>query len=128
MIRNINCNCGIQLCNEKYSSVSKAFYNGAHCFLIAFSLIDMKSFENINKWINNIYDNRTSCGNFLVVLVGTKNDMLNERVVSKEMVNDYIRGKDMIYFETSAKNNNNVTELFDYIGATLCRGYACSSR
>ena len=44
--------------------------------------------------------------------MGNKSDLVNERIVSREEAETYAESEGMTYFETSAKTNSNVENLF----------------
>jgi len=49
----------------------------------------------------------------IVILVGAQSDKVEKRQVSKEMVDEFVEANKIDYaIETSAKNNENVDELF----------------
>ena len=47
-----------------------------------------------------------------IVLCGNKSDLLDKRQVAKTTAEDYTKKKEWPYFETSAKNRDNVEESF----------------
>ena len=48
-----------------------------------------------------------------LVLIGNKIDLEDKRVISTEEGQKFAKQNDMIFFETSAKNSNNVFEMFN---------------
>ena len=50
------------------------YYKDAHAILLAFSLIDFETFENLSKWMKEIEINATKT-NCVKILVGTKSDL-----------------------------------------------------
>ncbi|MCQ2820557.1 MAG: hypothetical protein MJ252_25105, partial [archaeon] len=73
----------------------------------------------VHKWIEAYY--KSSNPNFKknVVLIGNKIDLEEQREVNKEDAENYAKDNDMIYWETSAKDGNNVEEVFHYIAKYL---------
>ena len=51
----------------------------------------------------------------IIVLVGNKVDLATDRVVTNEEANDFAVTSGIKYFETSAKDNINLKEVFDCI-------------
>ncbi|GFU32390.1 ras-related protein R-Ras, partial [Nephila pilipes] len=79
-------------------------------FLLLFALDDMQSFhEAIEIWdvIHTVRDDQ-----FPIVLVGNKADLIDQREVSRENIDDIIRGRPARYVEASAALNENVSEAF----------------
>ena len=52
------------------------YYKSAEAIILAFSLIDSETFENLNKWVREIDQNATK-SNCVKILVGTKSDLDN---------------------------------------------------
>jgi 50S ribosomal subunit-associated GTPase HflX len=59
---------------------------------------------------------RVSCAQIPVVLVGNKIDLEEERVVSLEEGRDLAKKHRLSHFETSAKTNHNINEVFFCLG------------
>lgn len=53
------------------------------------------------------------------MLVGNKSDMLNERMVSRNEALKLARDYEMLYIETSAKNQENVERAFVWPATTI---------
>ena len=51
----------------------------------------------------------------MLVLVGTKCDLIEERQVTVEEIAKFAEKQGLPYFETSAKDNKNIHETFQYI-------------
>ena len=49
------------------------------------------------------------------MLCGTKKDLVDDRIVLYEEALNYANQKDLMYFETSAKKDMNIKEIFDNI-------------
>ena len=97
---------------ERFKSMIPMYYKGAKAIIIAFDLTDMKSFQNAEKWLNEIESNTQGC---LIVLAGNKVDLAESRVVSTEQIKIFCDNKKINFFECSAKNDININELFGYI-------------
>ena len=97
---------------EKYKSITINFFRGTTGALIAFSLDDKKSLENVITWANQL---KTIAGDSVfIVLVGNKCD-LSENKISKDYINLMIRKLNVGYFETSAKSGKNVEDAFMFL-------------
>lgn len=66
---------------EKFKTITSAYYKGAQGVILVFDLCDRKSFQDIQNWIGEIerYSNRE----VVRLLVGNKCDMYGDRQVSK---------------------------------------------
>ena len=100
---------------ERFRSLTKMFYKGADGILIGFSLTDSKSLESINYWINEINENCSKDYPISLVLFGNKCDDKENFQVSKEEIDKIVNEYKLTYFETSAKDNINITKIFEYL-------------
>jgi small GTP-binding protein len=66
---------------ERFRNITQAYYRGASGILLAFSLTDPHSFQNIEKWIHQIEDNAPK--DCCKLLVGSKSDMETDRSVNR---------------------------------------------
>ena len=79
--------------------------------MICFDITKRKTFESVRRWflaVNNNCEAETS-----VLLIGTKCDLVEERVVSTEEAEQLAAESGMTYFETSAREQINVNEAFE---------------
>ncbi len=83
------------------------------CVIFVYDITDKESFENVPKYLENFQKKNN---NKLVykVLVGNKSDEdgNKERKVEKEEGIKFAEDHHMLFFETSAKYNKNVKEIF----------------
>ncbi|KAF1881128.1 hypothetical protein Lal_00023161 [Lupinus albus] len=96
---------------ERFGTITSAYYRGAMGILLVYDVTDELSFNNIRNWIRNIEQHASD--NVNKILVGNKADL----VVSKRAV-PTSRGQALAdehgikFFETSAKTNLNVEQIF----------------
>jgi len=67
---------------ERYRSITNTYYKGAKGALVVYDISKRDSFDNVNKWVNELRMNGER--DVIIVLVGNKSDLVNERVVSIE--------------------------------------------
>ena len=97
---------------ERFRTITKTYYNGAHGIILMYDVTDQNSFKNIRNWIKQIEANADkSVG---IVLVGHKCDEPG-RVVTEEEGKKLAEDYDIAFFESSAKTNKNVNEVFYYL-------------
>lgn len=96
---------------EKFRSITKAYYRGAHGILVVFDISRRDTFNQTRMWIDSIKD--ASTDSIDVILIGNKCDL--ERAVTREEAEDLAAQYKIRYFETSAKDNTNVAEAFQYL-------------
>ena len=96
---------------ERNGNIFKQYYIDIFGALIAFDLTNKNSFNNLNKWINELKEN--SPKDIVYCFVGNKSDLINERLVSYEEIKDFV--KDDLYYEVNSKNGNNVSLAFEQL-------------
>lgn len=102
---------------ERFQTIALSYYKGAWGIILSYSITDRKSFESIGKWMKQIKEN--AANDVLLVLVGNKNDLENQRVVSKEEGEKLAEEQNMPFYETSAKEDMNIKEVFMKIGCDI---------
>ena len=89
---------------ERYKALIPSYVRGAAIIFIIYDISDIKSFANIETWINFIKQINTD--ESLLVLCGNKNDL--ERQVNYKDGYELAKKNEMLFFETSAKTSTNV--------------------
>jgi Ras-related protein Rab-1A len=100
---------------ERFRTITSSYYRGAHGIIIVFDLTDSESYHNIQQWIDEI--DRYSHENVCKILVGNKSDMTSKRIVFAGQ--EYAESLNIPYIETSAKNCDNIDELFDKMARSI---------
>ncbi|KAL6880052.1 hypothetical protein ACP4OV_011617 [Aristida adscensionis] len=95
---------------ERFRTITTAYYRGAMGILLVYDVTDESSFNNIRNWIRNIEQHASD--NVNKILVGNKVDMDSKRVVSTAQGQKLADEYGMQFFETSAKTNQNVEQVF----------------
>ncbi|KAM9994844.1 hypothetical protein ACTFIY_001048 [Dictyostelium cf. discoideum] len=104
---------------ERFHSLGFAYYRGAHCITLCFDIHKEESFNNLEKWLDEI--KTYGSGNVPFVLVGTKKDIpRTDKSISKERIEQWCKNiedqgiiDNVHYFETSAKLSQNITEPYN---------------
>jgi Ras-related protein Rab-8A len=91
---------------ERFKSISQNYIKKANGVLLMYDISDEASFNNIENWMQNIQDN--SGNKMCIVLVATKCDLVEERVVSKESGEKLAEKYGIHFYETSSKDNINI--------------------
>ena len=94
---------------ERFANIRPIYYKGAAAALVCYSIDSRESFKNINSWIKEV---RNHCPNIPIVLVGTKNDLEDDRVIKLTRAQTKADKLNMPFFETSAKAGINIEEPF----------------
>ena len=97
---------------EKFYSLGSNFFKGVHGIIVAFDLAESSALSKLNGWISKVKENIDST--VPIVIVGTKCDLKNIKI-KPESINVVASLHKSKYFETSSKNNINVTDAFTYL-------------
>ena len=106
---------------EKYKSMVSSYYRGANVALIVFDITNHQSFEALPLWIENYYKNGPEQKN--IILIGNKKDLEDLRQVTQQEVEAFSETNNMMYFETSAKEGDNIEYIFNYAAQKLLEFY-----
>ena len=103
---------------EKFQAIGSAFYRGSDCAIVVYDVTNRKSFENIPTWLNEftLQGEVLNPEKFPFVIVGNKCDR-TDRKVTPEEGQEFCKSKGLAFFETSAKDNIGIKELFDDVTA-----------
>ena len=95
---------------ERYKSITSVYYKGAKGAFIVYDITSKKSFDNIDKWINEIKEKNNN--DVKLIIIGNKVDLDNGRQISFEEAKNKFKDRDVPLIETSALNDTNVNEAF----------------
>ena len=84
-----------------------------------YDITDQNSFKNLINWIKQIEANAQT--NVCIVLVGNKVDK-PDRVITEEEGWKFSKDYNMEFFESSAKDNQNVNEAFNCLIGEILKG------
>ena len=93
---------------EKFRSLIPNYIRGSSLIFLVFDISRKDSFQNLNHWIEFI----TNIDKGNIIIIGNKIDLKEERAVTKEEAEKYCKEKNYEYFEVSAKEGTNITNLF----------------
>ena len=95
---------------DKYRNLHKFYFEGANVFLIVFDLTRPDTLEHMNNiWLEDI---KANSGPVPIILVGNKNDLKDQRLISPEQVQHETSDLIALTIETSAKTGQNIEDLF----------------
>ena len=96
---------------EGYRSLVQNFFRGTALAILVYAINDFKSFNDIGTWVKQLkaYSNP----DIKMILVGNKNDLVNERKITEEEGIKLSKESGFFsFYETSAKTGFNSKELF----------------
>ena len=102
---------------ERFRTISSSYYRGVHGIALVYDVTDPESFNNINQWVEEV--KRYASEHVKCILVGAKSDLKITQKVDYATAKEYADSMGWPFFETSAKNDVNVTEMFTALAAKI---------
>jgi len=96
---------------ERYRSITNAYYRGAEGILIVFDLTNEESFKSIQNWINEV--TVFTGKDVIIICLGNKSDLKSE--ISKNIIDEFKKKTNLEIFNVSAKTGEGVEEAFKHI-------------
>ena len=96
---------------ERYKSITSAYYKGAKGAFVVYDISRKSTFDNVDKWINELKNNGSE--DVFILLVGNKSDLNEQREISEEEVKKKAEVYNIAFCETSALKGNNIEFAFE---------------
>ena len=96
---------------ERYKSITNAYYKGSKGAFVVYDISRKSTFENVDKWIDELKENATEDAH--IMLVGNKTDLEDKREVQTEEVAKKAEQYKVAFCETSALKGKNIEKAFD---------------
>ena len=97
---------------ERFRAMTNLYYRDAQVALLTYDITNESSFNSIDFWIQEL-KYKVENENMILCLVGNKCDVSNdERRISTAQGKKFAQENNMIFYETSAKTGEGVTDLF----------------
>ena len=96
---------------ERYKSITSAYYKGAKGAFVVYDISRKGTFDNVDKWINELKNNGSE--DVFILLVGNKSDLNDQREISEEEVKKKAEVYNIAFCETSALKGNNIEFAFE---------------
>ncbi|XP_067086991.1 ras-related protein Rab-3D-like [Osmerus mordax] len=103
---------------ERYRTITTAYYRGAMGFLLMYDITNQDSFNAVQDWATQI--KTYSWDNAQVIMVGNKCDLEDDRIVPTEDSHRLAEDLGFQFFEASAKDNMNVKQVFERLVDVIC--------
>eukprot|EP00294_Goniomonas_avonlea_P012066 CAMPEP_0114556138 /NCGR_PEP_ID=MMETSP0114-20121206/9133_1 /TAXON_ID=31324 /ORGANISM="Goniomonas sp, Strain m" /LENGTH=199 /DNA_ID=CAMNT_0001741331 /DNA_START=21 /DNA_END=620 /DNA_ORIENTATION=- len=95
---------------EKFHGLAPLYYHGAQIALLVYDITEPSSFAKAKYWVSQLQEHGSP--DIVICLVGNKVDLEQRRMVQNSDAQDYAHQQDFLFFETSAKLGQNISELF----------------
>ena len=92
---------------EKYRSIPINFIRNAQGIVLMYDITEIKSFDNINVWLNTI-KNLEGENIVPIILIGNKIDLEDERKISNEKGKEKAKNLKLNFYEISVKDKINI--------------------
>jgi len=92
---------------ERYRALIPSYVRGASIIFIIYDISSIETFNNLGTWINFIKQVNTD--NSMIVLCGNKSDL--QRKVTTQEGKNLANKEQMMFFEVSAKNGENINKM-----------------
>lgn len=94
---------------ERFRTITSTYYRGTHGVIVVYDVTSGESFANVKRWLHEIDQN---CDVVNRILVGNKDDDPDRKVVLTQDAQRFAEQMGIQLYETSAKENKNVEEMF----------------
>ena len=100
---------------EKYRSVTNLFINGSNIVILVYAIDSKPSFEGLDYWYNTIKE-KLEGDNYVLAVVGSKSDLMDNEVVSEEEAKNFANSKNALFKLVSSKANpEGIEKLFNFL-------------
>ena len=104
---------------ERFRSMAPLYYRGAVAAILVFSITDEASFEKLKEWVRELKQNHPVDEPMVLAIACNKCDLSEQRVVPWETASQYAESIGALIYETSAKSNTGVSNLFTDVARKL---------
>jgi len=115
---------------EQYASLSFSYFRGADCCMLVFDVTNKASFDNLQKWSQQLITNLNVADpkSYPMIIIGNKCDCEN-RAVSEDEARAWCQANGGYqYLETSALNGTNVTQAFEELAKKQAKAQESNSQ
>ena len=98
---------------DKYRTIAKSYYRDAAGCLLLYDITKQQSMDDLTKWLEDLENNANN--QVVIVLVGNKCDLENQRTVELEVAQEFAESRDLPLKEVSAKTGEGVEETFEML-------------
>jgi len=107
--KTIKAQCWHTAGQERYRSITSAYYRGALGALLVYDITRRATFNNIERWLKEL---RELNDTITITLIGNKSDLNNKRAVTTEEGRLFAEKYHLSFIETSSLESFNVDTAF----------------
>ena len=101
---------------ERFRTITQSYYRSADAIVLVYDIGLASSFRNLSEWLQEV--ERYSGNSVHRILIGNKCDR-TDREITEDLGQQFAKENGMPFLETSAKNSDNIDELFLQLAKTL---------
>ena len=112
---------------ERYHAIAANYIKKANGILLVYDITNKDSFENVNKWAQEIRDK--SEDSIPIVLIGNKLDLEEERQKNKEEGEEFAKkycDGGIKFYETSCKTGENIEKAINELAEQIYEKFFCN--
>ncbi|GAA98803.1 uncharacterized protein L969DRAFT_88842 [Mixia osmundae IAM 14324] len=103
---------------ERYRSLAPMYYRGAQAAVVVYDITSEGTLDKAKAWVKELQ--RQADPSIVIALAGNKVDLAEtRRAIPRETAEKYAQEEGLLFFETSAKEATNVTELFKELATKM---------
>lgn len=102
---------------ENFQSIIRTYYRGVACACIVIDVSDKNSFDHASKWLKEYNTLKSPDSVGMPVIIGNKTDL--ERTYTYAEGEQWANENGCMYWEMSAKNNDNTSGLLYFVGNNI---------
>eukprot|EP01127_Copromyxa_protea_P006235 TRINITY_DN1604_c0_g1_i2.p1 TRINITY_DN1604_c0_g1~~TRINITY_DN1604_c0_g1_i2.p1 ORF type:complete len:191 (-),score=42.85 TRINITY_DN1604_c0_g1_i2:90-662(-) len=102
---------------ERFRTITANFFRGSHAIIVVYDVTNSDSFSNVSQWLEEV--RKYAPVDVKLILLGNKIDLVESRQVTTEEGKSCATGKNMTFFESSAKDDTNVADVFEHVAKVL---------
>lgn len=102
--------------DERFEYLRNVYYKATDGAIILFDLTNPVTFDHISHWITEM---EQCCGKIPFVIGGNKSDLTENRRINQSIAQDFAKGHNALYCETSAKDGSGVDLIFQKLSEIM---------
>ena len=98
---------------EVYHSLTNLFIKGSNIVILVYSIDSLSSFKGLDYWYKSV-EEKIDGDNYILAVVGSKSDLVNEEVVAEDEGKNYAEEKKAFFKLVSSKDDaKGIINLFE---------------